>query len=85
MRLPFKAVYIFRPAIIEPMYGAKSKTASYRIFYALGKPLLPVLRWVFPAYVLTTEQIGLAMIAVARNGWPKRVLESKDIAAVRPG
>jgi uncharacterized protein YbjT (DUF2867 family) len=85
MRLPFKAVYVFRPALIEPMHGAKSRTASYRIFYALGEPLFPVLRWAFPNYVLTTEQIGRAMLAIAWNGWPKQVLESKDIAAVRPG
>ena len=32
-------------------------------------------------HVLTTEQIGRAMLAVARHGFPKRVLESKDIRA----
>jgi hypothetical protein len=86
MRLPFKAAYMFRPGLIEPLYGAKSKTAWYRIFYALGKPLLTALRWAFPAYILTTEQIGRAMLAVARRGAPKRVLESKGISAiVHPG
>jgi uncharacterized protein YbjT (DUF2867 family) len=81
MRLPFKAAYMFRPGVIEPLHGVKSKTASYRLFYALGRPLLPVLRWAFPAFVLTTEEIGLAMLAVARQGAPKRVLEIKDIRA----
>ena len=82
MRLPFHAAYMFRPGIIEPLHGVRSKTAAYRWFYALAKPLLPVARWAFPAYVLTTEQIGRAMLAVARNGAPLRVLESRDIRAM---
>jgi hypothetical protein len=36
----------------------------------------------FPDHVLTTEQIGRAMLTVARQGYLKRVLESKDIRAV---
>jgi uncharacterized protein YbjT (DUF2867 family) len=85
MRLPFKAAYMFRPGIIEPMYGAKSKTPAYRVFYALGKPLLPVMRWAFPDYVLTTEEIGRAMLKVARQGAPKQVLETRDIRAMLRG
>jgi uncharacterized protein YbjT (DUF2867 family) len=82
MRLPFKAAYMFRPGIIEPVHGARSKTAWYRIFYGVSKPLLPALRWLFPDYVLTTEEIGQAMLAVTSHGAPKRVLESKDIRAI---
>ena len=66
----------------EPLYGIKSKTASYRFLYTLTKPLLPWIRAAFPDHVLTTEQIGRAMLTVARQGYPKRVLESKDIRAV---
>jgi uncharacterized protein YbjT (DUF2867 family) len=85
LQLPFAGVYMFRPGVIEPRHGARSKTASYRILYTLTQPLLPVLRWVFPNYVLTTEQIGRAMLAVAAHGFPKRVLESRDIrSAIRP-
>ena len=79
LQLPFKAAYMFRPGVIQPLHGARSKTASYRVLYTLTKPLLPVLRWAFPNYVLTTEQIGRAMLAVARHGFPTRVLESRDI------
>jgi uncharacterized protein YbjT (DUF2867 family) len=79
LRLPFTAAYMFRPGVIEPLHGAISRTAAYRILYVLSKPLLPVLRWVFPNYVLTTEQIGRAMLKVARDGFSQRVLESRDI------
>jgi uncharacterized protein YbjT (DUF2867 family) len=85
LRLPFTAAYMFRPGIIEPLYGVKSKTALYRVFYRLAKPLLPMLRLTFPNQVLTTEQIGRAMLAIARNGYPRRVLESKDIRAAAGG
>jgi uncharacterized protein YbjT (DUF2867 family) len=82
LRLPFKTAYMFRPGVIQPLYGATSKTVWTRLFYALSKPLLPALRRAFPSYILTTEQIGLAMIEVVRHGAPKRVLETKDIRAI---
>ena len=85
LRLPFKGAYMFRPGVIQPLYGIKSKTASYRVLYTLTKPVLPLLRWMFPSYVLTTEDIGRAMLAVARRGAPKRVLETKDIRALAGG
>jgi uncharacterized protein YbjT (DUF2867 family) len=81
LQLPFASAYMFRPGFIEPLYGARSKTTAYRIFYILAKPLLPALRGAFPNYVLTTQQIAQAMMYVTRRGYPKRVLESKDIRA----
>ena len=85
LRLPFKAAYMFRPGAIQPVHGVRSKTAWYRVLYSLTKPLLPLLRRALPGYILTTEQLGLVMIAVARDGAPKRILESRDISAIVPG
>jgi uncharacterized protein YbjT (DUF2867 family) len=82
LRLPFKAAYMFRPGVIEPLHGVRSKTPAYRTIYALVGPLLPLLRRAFPNSILTTEQIGLAMLSVAKHGAQKRILESKDIRAV---
>jgi len=79
LRLPFKAAYMFRPGIIQPLHGIQSRTSGYRIFYTVTKPLLPLLRWLFPQYVTTTELLGRAMIRVAENGYPKRILETRDI------
>jgi uncharacterized protein YbjT (DUF2867 family) len=79
LRLPFKAVYMFRPAVIQPMHGIQSRTALYRIPYLVLRPLIPWLRKKFPQYVTTTEQLGRAMVAVAKRSAPKRVLESADI------
>ncbi|MFZ0884910.1 MAG: hypothetical protein WAN14_16035, partial [Candidatus Acidiferrales bacterium] len=82
LRLPFAAAYMFRPGIIQASHGARSKTPAYRFAYMFFNPLLPLLRWAFPNFVLSTEEIGLAMLAVARQGYSKRVLETKDIRAI---
>ncbi len=82
LRLPFKAAYMFRPGIIEPMHGIRSKTASYRLLYGLSRPLLPLLRWAFPNAVLTTEEIGRAMLIASREGAPQRILETRDIRSL---
>ena len=84
LRLPFKAAYMFRPGAIQPRHGVRSKTAVYRILYSLTAPLLPLLRRMFPGLILTTDQLGRAMLAVARNGSPNKVLESRDISALAP-
>jgi uncharacterized protein YbjT (DUF2867 family) len=81
--LPFKA-YMFRPGAIQPLHGVRSKTPVYRVLYSLTKPLLPLLRRAMPGYILTTEQLGRAMIAVAGHGASKRILESQDISAIAP-
>ena len=81
-RLPFKAVYVFRPSIIQPLHGIRSKTGSYRWFYTLSRPLLPLLRALLPNTVLSTEIVGRAMLAAARHGAPKAVLEAADIRAL---
>jgi uncharacterized protein YbjT (DUF2867 family) len=80
LRLPLNA-YMFRPGMIQPLDGIRSKTASYRILYALTKPLLPLLRWAMPNQILTTREMGQAMLNVARRGYPKPILEVRDIRA----
>ena len=82
LRLPFKAAYMFRPGVIQPLHGVQSKTVAVRVMYSLTKPLLPWLRRALPGYITTTEQIGRAMLAVARRGAAKPILESKDISAI---
>jgi uncharacterized protein YbjT (DUF2867 family) len=79
LRLPFKAAYMFRPGVIQPLHRIRSKTASYRVLYAVMNPVLPLLRWLLPQYITTTEILGRAMIHVAQNGHANRILETRDI------
>jgi uncharacterized protein YbjT (DUF2867 family) len=81
LRLPLKA-YMFRPGVIQPLDGIKSKTGLYRALYALTGPLLTLLHRLLPNVVLTTREIGQAMLKVAQHGYAKRVLEVRDIRAV---
>ncbi|KZC17348.1 hypothetical protein RHOFW510R12_08620 [Rhodanobacter sp. FW510-R12] len=84
-RLPFRAICVFRLGIIQPLHGIRSKTGAYRWFYGLSRPLLPLLRALMPDTVLSTEVVGRAMLAVARHGAPKPVLEAADISALGRG
>jgi uncharacterized protein YbjT (DUF2867 family) len=78
-RLPFKAVYLFRPSVIQPLHGARSKTRVYAVTYMLAGWAIPLLRAIFPRRILTTESVGRAMLAVARHGAPQAILEPGDI------
>lgn len=81
--LPFKAAYMVRPGFIVPLHGIKSRTRWTRIAYAVTKPIHPLMQKFFPSSVTTTEQLGRAMLAVARDGYPKPILETKDINSIR--
>ncbi|KAA0943424.1 MULTISPECIES: NAD-dependent epimerase/dehydratase family protein [unclassified Pseudomonas] len=79
LRLPFKAVYLFRPGIIQPLHGVRSKTSLYQSVYNVIGPLLSLIRRVRPAWMVSTETVGRAMLAVVRHGAPQAVIEPKDI------
>lgn len=81
LKLPFEA-FMFRPGFIEPMDGIQSRTPLYRRLYVISRPLFPLLRRAFPNHILTTRQIGRAMLQVARQGYSRRILEVRDIRAM---
>jgi uncharacterized protein YbjT (DUF2867 family) len=73
--LPFKSQYNFRPGILVPGKGLKHTLPAYR--YAGW--LLPVIRVLFPKYVCTLQELGLAMIHSVLYGYEKTTLEVPDI------
>ena len=81
LALPLRG-YMFRPGAIIPLHGIRSRTGWYNTLYAVATPLFPILIRFFPRAVTTTEQVGKAMIAVARGGYSKHVLETPDINSV---
>src|ERR1039457_5375669 len=44
LQMPFKAVFLFRPAYIQPLHGIRTKTRWYGVAYALMRPLYPLWR-----------------------------------------
>lgn len=75
INLPIKAGFAFRPGLITPTKGLKNTYTAYKVM----KPLLPVFRFLFPKYVCSLREVGLAMINVVLKGYDKKVLEIKDI------
>jgi len=79
LQMPFKAVFLFRPAYIQPLHGIRTKTRLYGAAYALMRPLYPLWKMLFPNYVTTTECVGRAMLNVTKRGFHKPILENGDI------
>ena len=77
--MPFRSAFMFRPAYIQPRLGVRSRTALYRAFYAVLGGLYPILSRVLPSLVTSTDVLGRALIRAARDGYPKAVLETRDI------
>ena len=78
----FPSAYMFRLAMLRPMHGELSQTRWTRISYLIFRPYLPLIRLLLPGAVITTEELGRAMIRVAREGATKRVLENRDLRAL---
>jgi uncharacterized protein YbjT (DUF2867 family) len=75
MKLPFKAVYNFRPGIIQPTKGLKN---TLRMYKYMGW-LIPIIRLFSPRSIVRLSELGRAMINVAARGYGKRVLEKEDV------
>ena len=79
LQMRFKAVFLFRPGYVQLLHGIRTKTRWYGAAYALMRPLYPLWKMLFPNYVTTTECVGRAMLNVTKRGFPKPVLENRDI------
>ena len=78
MRLGFRRVYAFRPGYIGATEGQRNVPSYYK-YFAL---LIPVLYRVLPTHGCTMREVGLAMISSVLVGYPKQVLEVKDVKAL---
>jgi hypothetical protein len=75
MKLPFKKVYAFRPGYMQPTPGLKNTNKWYLLFTWL----YPLWKALFPNFVSTLRELGLAMINVVLRGYNKNVIEVPDI------
>jgi uncharacterized protein YbjT (DUF2867 family) len=79
--LPLRA-WLFRPGVIQPLHGIRTKTRLYGAFYVVLRPFFPVLRRLAPDQVTTTEAVGRAMIAAVTGGAPEGVVTTRDVNAL---
>jgi uncharacterized protein YbjT (DUF2867 family) len=71
----FKQAYMFRPAFMKATPGQRNVKSYYKFFAWL----YPIGRALYPAGFCTLQEVGLAMINAAREGYPTRILEVADI------
>lgn len=79
LALPFRGAYMFRPGAILPQRGARSKTFGVRVVYVVLAPFLWLVRAVAPNSMTTTVRMGRAMLRVAAEGAPTRLLGTREI------
>jgi hypothetical protein len=80
LRLPFKSAYMFRTGLIIPANGVKSKTKLYQLMYDVMKPFNPLLKRF--GSVITSEQLGRAMVRVGKEGYSHSIIESSDLKKI---
>ncbi|MEC5145798.1 NAD-dependent epimerase/dehydratase family protein [Chitinophaga sp. 212800010-3] len=74
-KLPFKAVYNFRPAFMQPTKGARNVKGFYKVINVL----YPFLRIFSKSFFMTLKEVGNAMLSVTMYGYGKNILETEDI------
>lgn len=73
----FKDAYAFRPGIILPEKGVKSKTGWYNFFYIILRPFFPLLK--LSKSVTLSSKVGMVMIHTILHPQELKVLENRDI------
>lgn len=76
MRMPFKAVYNVRPALLKPVPGQRHVKAAFRAALVL----YPLLALLFPA--MSLRDVARALIHCVRFGSGKHVLEVEEMRAM---
>ena len=71
----FKRSYMFRPGFMKATDGQKNLKSYYKYF----EWLYPIGRALYPAGFCTLQEVGQAMINAVSKGYPKQILEVKDI------
>jgi uncharacterized protein YbjT (DUF2867 family) len=75
MKLPFKAVYNFRPGYLQPTPGLNNTLPYYKYL----SWMYPFFRLVGGGFVSTLAELGQAMINASKNGYKSQIIEVKDI------
>ena len=76
LEYPFKSLSLFRPAYIKALDGIKSTYSMYKYF---GWILYPLLKTFFPKFVITSRELGLAMINSVFQKEKAKIFENHEI------
>jgi len=78
LQMSFKKVYMFRPGYMQPTKGLRNTLKAYAFF----SWLYPLWHLLFPSYVCTLREVGVAMINTVNKSYDKSVLEVRDIVTL---
>jgi nucleoside-diphosphate-sugar epimerase len=78
----FPEAIMIRLGALRPMHGERSKAPGGSVLLTILSPFWPLLQRLWPRGIITTEELGRAMIVAARTGVGKRVLESADLVSL---
>ena len=78
LSLGFWDAYMFRPGFMYPTAGLNNTLKFYRYV----NWMYPAARKIFPGYVSTLRELGIAMIHAVTRGYEKPILEVRDIVAL---
>ncbi|WP_339714906.1 NAD-dependent epimerase/dehydratase family protein [Cyclobacterium amurskyense] len=77
LHLGFKDAYAFRPGIILPEKGVKSKTGWYNTLYVLFRPIFPLFKRM--KNTIGSSNLGKAMLLLLKSPNEKKVFEPYQI------
>jgi len=78
LQMPFKRAYMFRPGYMQPTKGLKNTLKWYAAF----SWMYPLWRSLFPNFVCTLREVGLAMINTVNKNYPTSIMEVRDIVTL---
>jgi uncharacterized protein YbjT (DUF2867 family) len=81
----FRDAYMIRLGILRPVHGEAPRGRGTRILYALLGPLAPLIQALAPRMVISSDELGRAMIRAARERPPTHILEMRDLQALARG
>ena len=79
LEMGFKQAFMFRPGVLMPLRGIKSRTRAYQFMYDYFMWLVKAIKVLVPSYVVSTTQIGLAMIQATIGGYEGNIINPKDM------
>lgn len=79
LKLGFKDAYMFRPGMLIPLKGIKTRTKGYQFMYDYFMWLVKLIKILAPNSVVFTTQLGMAMINSLYSRYPNKVVMPKDM------
>lgn len=79
LALGFKQAFMFRPGGILPVKGVEPSSKLYRVLIKNLKWLLLIMKKIAPNSIVSTSQIGIAMMNATQNGYHKSIIDPVDI------